>query len=122
MKTAEKGWEIKRILVAVDGSENAKRAVGVASQIAENNNAELTVLYVIVIPPAVYSGDVQVDIGKIESEARREAEKVVSTASSLAEQKGVKPKTAIVQRMDSAVKGITDYADKNTIDLIGTYS
>lgn len=113
-----KEQKIRHVLVAVDGSANADRAVKAAAQIAKNNDAELTVLHIIVIPPAVYSGDVPFDIGKIESEARREAERIVSDASSLAEEKGIKPKKAIVQHMDSAVRGIAEYADENTMDLI----
>ncbi|MCL5067585.1 MAG: universal stress protein [Thaumarchaeota archaeon] len=118
MKVSGKYQGIRRILVAVDGSENADRAVKVASRIAKDNNADLTVLHVILLPPAVYSGDVAIDIGKIESEARVGAEKIVSTASSLAEEEEVKPKTAVVQRMDSAARGITEYANENAIDLI----
>jgi nucleotide-binding universal stress UspA family protein len=110
--------EVKRILVAVDGSKNATRAVKVASDIAKNNNAALIILHVMTIPAAVYSGNVPIPFDKIEDEARREGEKFVEAAALIAEQKGVKPKNAIIERMDSPVRGITDYSEENKIDLI----
>ncbi|MEM3671061.1 MAG: universal stress protein [Thermoprotei archaeon] len=118
MAATAKGQKIRRILVAVDGSANSDRAVRVAAQIAKNNDAELSVLHVIVIPPTVYSGDVLFDVSKIEAEARRGAEEIVSKASSLAEEEGIKPKKAVVQHVDSAVRGIAEYADENAMDLI----
>ncbi len=108
----------KHMLVAVDGSENALRAVRIASEIAKNNDAQLTILHVATVPASVYSGDLPVPIEKIEEEARQEGEKFVAAAASLAQQKGINVKTAITGRMDSPVKGITEYAEANKIDLI----
>ncbi|HZW54943.1 MAG TPA: universal stress protein [Nitrososphaerales archaeon] len=109
---------IKRILVAVDGSENATRAVKVASTLAKDNNAKLTILHVITIPAVVYSGDVAFPLNKIEVEARRQGEKYVESAQSTARQAGVKAETEIIESIDSPVRGITDYSEKNMIDLI----
>ncbi len=109
---------IKRILVAVDGSENATRAVKVASTVAKDNNAKLTILHVITIPAVVYSGDVAFPLNKIEVEARRQGEKYVESAESTAWQAGVKAETEIIESIDSPVRGITDYSEKNMIDLI----
>lgn len=61
---------------------------------------------------------VKVPFDKIEEEARRKGEKFVTAAASLAEKKGVRPKTAIIQHVDSLVRAITDYAEKNNINLI----
>ena len=109
---------IKRILVAVDGSENAARAVKVASEIAKNNEAELAILHVVTIPGSVYSGNVPVPLDKIEGEMRVSGESFVATAVSIAQERGIKARTAITQRMDSPVRGITDYSNENKIDLI----
>lgn len=109
---------IQHILVTVDGSKNAARAVKVASQIAKNNKAELTVLHVLTLPWAAYSGDVSYPVSKLEEDAKREGEQFIAAAAAIEEQSGVKAKTAIAECVDSPVKGIVDYADENNIDLI----
>ena len=109
---------VKRVLVAVDGSENAMKAVKIASIIAKDNSAELTILHVMAIPVAAYSGDVAFPVDKIEDEARRQGEKFLESATTTAERAGIKPRTAIVESMNSPVRGITDYSEKNMIDLI----
>jgi nucleotide-binding universal stress UspA family protein len=109
---------IRRILVAIDGSENAKVAVRVASQIARRSEAELTILHIMTIPFAAYSGDLYCQIDKIVETEGREGTKFVHDAILIAEQYGVMAKTALPERVNSPVKGITDYALKNRIDLI----
>ncbi|MHB2037298.1 MAG: universal stress protein [Nitrososphaerales archaeon] len=109
---------IRRIVVAVDGSENAMRAVKVASEIAKNNEAELTILHVIALPSGVYYGDVPISIEKVEGDARRKAEKFIAMGMSLAEEMGTKAKTVVIEKVDSPGKGITEYADKSLADLI----
>ena len=109
---------VKHVLVAVDGSEDAKRAARVASTIAKNVGAELTILHVIALSSSVYAFEAPDQLNKIEERARQDAEKFVAAAASIAAEKGIKPKTSISEHMDSAVRGITDYAEKNGIDLI----
>ncbi len=111
-------FKIRRVLVAVDGSENSLKAVKVAAGIAKSREAELTVLHVLTLPVAAYYGDVPVQINKIEDEMRPQSEKYVSDAVSLAERNGVRAGTKIIERIESPVKGITDYASENDIDLI----
>lgn len=118
MNSNESEKPVKHVLVAVDGSENAARAGRVASAIARSLGAQLTVLNVISFPAAMYDSEVPDQLNKIEEEARRDAEKCVASISSIANQEGVRVKTAIVEHMDSVVRGITDYAEKNGIDLI----
>ncbi len=70
----------KKILVAVDGSENAIRAVRVAARIARNNKAELTVIHILTVPSGFYSGESYVPLDKIEREARQKGERAISEA------------------------------------------
>ena len=118
MNSPESGTLVKHILVAVDGSENSTRATKIASVIAHNLNAELTILHIVSFSSAMYSDLAPDQLGKIEDQARQEAEKFVASASSIATQEGVTAKTAIAEHMDSVVRGITDYAERNGIDLI----
>ena len=94
------------------------RAADLASQIAKNNQAELTILHVMTISSAAYSGEAPYPFNKIEKVAWRDGERFVATAASLAERNGIKAKTAITTQVDSAMKGITQYANENKIDLI----
>lgn len=116
--TLKSEMQIKRILVAVDGSENARRAVEVASVIAKKNDADLTILHVMNIPSAAFTGDFPFPLYMVEEEAKREGEKFVESASSVARRGEIKAKLEIVEGMDSPVKAIIDYSDKNEIDLI----
>ena len=64
---------VKNVLVAVDGSENSERAVRVASFLAKNIGAELTVVCVVCFPSSLYSPQAPVQLNKIQEEARRDA-------------------------------------------------
>ena len=118
LSSSKEGTEINRILVAVDGSENATKAVKVASAMAKRNNAKLIIIHVITVSGIMYSGGLPLPPDRIEADARREADKLVESAALIAERAGIKPKTAIIERMNSPVRGVTDYAKKNMIDLI----
>ncbi|MEM3685252.1 MAG: universal stress protein [Conexivisphaerales archaeon] len=110
--------KIKHILVAVDGSENAARAVEIASKIAKTNDAELTILHVISFQSAMYYAAGPTQIDRLEEEARRNAERYVGSALSIAEKFRVKAVTEIIEHMDSVVMGIVEYSEREHVDLI----
>lgn len=116
MNTSERS-KLNKILVAVDGSENAARAAEVAAAIASNANAELTILYVIDIP-VVPTGETYIPFDKIEDKAREEAGKFIPKLESVAKEIGVKTRIEIVDSFGSVVRAITDYADREKIDLL----
>jgi len=120
MRPSEESVQFKRILVSVDGSESASRAVTVAIDLCKRMAATLSVLHVMHIPSSVYSaaGPGLVPLDKIAREAMQEAEKFVSAAVSAAKEEGVEAKEEIVQDTQSPVWGITHYAEKNEIQLI----
>ena len=116
---------IKRILVAVDGSENAERASHVAVDLAQKYQAELLVLHVIarpsysyvpmfptVTPPPQRAYDEYYAYGK------RAAEGYVSKAVTLAESQGVKARAEVREAVPSIVQGITEHALNEKVDLI----
>jgi nucleotide-binding universal stress UspA family protein len=113
------GATFRNILVAVDGSETARKAVGVATEEAVKFAAELTVLNVVEIPVSPYYSERGVEIAAGEGAAKTPGERMVSDAASIAEARGVKVKQEILRHMGhSTAEGITDYAKKNDIDLI----
>jgi nucleotide-binding universal stress UspA family protein len=107
------------ILVAIDGSEGAQRAVSAAIELARKYVATLTVLHVVEIPVMPYSSDkpVEIDLTRVDEGTKAEGE-LVSKAALLAKTMGVKVVQKALRKMGSAVEGITDYAEKNGIDLI----
>jgi nucleotide-binding universal stress UspA family protein len=110
------------ILVAVDGSASAQRAVEVAIEQAKAFSAKLTILYIVEIPVTPFFPDkeTEIDERKVREGAKTEGEKMVSSAASLAEARGVKMIKQEVMRHTghSTAEGIIDYAKKNAADLI----
>ncbi len=114
-----KSWNptIRHILVATDGSKSATRAVAISANLAKTLAADLTALHVVHLSPFIYSA-VDAPIDEIEEEARREGEKAVKEAATLAEDVGVKTTRKILADTQPPVPAITTYARKNDVDLI----
>ena len=115
----------KRILVPVDGSENATRAANVAIIYAQKFEAELLVLHVIPIPAHTLA-EVEGGIGRLDSPESREyfelaqqkIKTIVDEIVKFAEAKNVKA-TGIIQKYSfSVVDTIVDQASKYDVDLI----
>jgi nucleotide-binding universal stress UspA family protein len=120
----------KRLLVALDGSENSARASQVALELAEKLKAELIVLHA-VIPPALYyhteispEGPVieppthEKEIDLYLEYARRVASGIVDGAVSEAKKRGITVKAGIPEASTSVVETIIDQAVKENADLI----
>ena len=110
------GPPFREVLAAVDGSRASREAVEVAASLAKTAGAKLTNLHVISIPEAAYSSGSSVT--GTEKKARKNAESYLSAARGFAEECGVDSRQRIVEDLQSPVKGITEYAAKNHIDLI----
>ncbi len=117
----------KKIVVAVDGSENSKRAAKIAVGLAEKYQAELIALHVIprltyeftprsltgaAMPPTGY--------GMLYSEMRKEAEGYVSEVVSAAEPLAVSARREVLEDRASTVEAIIDFASNEKADLIVT--
>lgn len=121
MSTAPPETRFANILVAVDGSESAQRAVDVAIALGTKFRARLTVLHILDVPVTPYSSDqpVEVEIRNIDSAARTEGEKMVSSAAALAKEMGIERITEkVIKSMGSVSDGITEYAKENGMDII----
>ena len=114
---------IRRILVAVDGSDASIDASNYAIDMAKRLEANLTVLFI--VSPARY-----IDFGyatagtmnEIESTKKKLAQKEVDKVNKKAMEKGVSVKTDVLINYFSVVKEIVEYAEKHKMDLIITGS
>jgi len=117
----------KKVVVAVDGSENSKRAAKVAVHLAVKYQAELVAVHVVprltygftptslarpAVPPTGY--------GLAYNEMRKEAEGYVSEVVSTAEPLGLSAKGEILEDKLSTVEAIMDFANREKADLIVT--
>ena len=108
-----------RILAAVDGSESSIWAVRTAAGLAKSTGARLTILHVISFPGEAYSSGYP-SASSGEKKARESAEKYVLIAKEASEELGVVSSSIIIDDLESAVRGITEYASENGVDLIVT--
>jgi nucleotide-binding universal stress UspA family protein len=120
----------KRILVALDGSENSARASRAAVELAEKLKAELIVLHAIT-PPALYyhteispEGPVveppthEKEIDQYLEYARRVGRGIVNPTISEAKERGVVAKADLSEATSSVVEAIVNHAVKESADLI----
>ena len=112
------GRKFTHILAAVDGSECSAHALKTAVLMAKSSGAKLTILHAMVVSLVLYSGDVAQPLRQVEDKEKNEGERLLAAASAEAMNEGVAPDIVNVEATDSAVKGITDYAARNGIDLI----
>jgi nucleotide-binding universal stress UspA family protein len=118
------GQSFKRILVAVDGSENSMRANQMAVEISQKYGAELVALHV--IPTVHYAVSVTAPSGTLPPgvfEEYQAYEKttggaLVRKAEDVAKASGVRAKSDVLEPHGSVVEGITDYALGEHADLI----
>ena len=110
---------IRRILVAVDGSDDSINASNYAIDMAKKFEASLTVLFI--VAPAVYIDFGYANVGttnEIESTKKKLAQNEVDKVNEKATEKGVTVRTDVLIKHISVVKEIVEYAEKYKIDLI----
>jgi len=112
----------KKVLVAIDGSENSKRALSSAIEIAKAFSSELFVVNV--VPPPVYYGDTMgspVPLPAIQeyySYSQSASKKLVEDAVNECKSKGVDAKGFSLDGVNSVVDAIVQFAEKQKIELI----
>ena len=114
--------KVKRVLVAVDGSDDSTRAAKAAISIAKKFGAELIVCHV--IPTPAYSST-QVGTSNLANAlnvyleaARKDADNMVDEVAQLAENDGVKTVCVIQENVFSIVEAVVSLAEKRKVDLI----
>jgi nucleotide-binding universal stress UspA family protein len=112
----------RRILTAVDGSENAVRAARVAVTLAKNFGSELIVCQVIPTPLYLFSQAGWASLGLAllsdNSSARKEAKALLDEIVRLAETESVKTSELIIENTFSVAKAIVSNAATRNVDLI----
>lgn len=113
-----------KILVCIDGSESSMKAVDYALMLAEQNDAQVIALNVIVsylgyarsapafglVAPSAMNDLIE--------KSKQEAQGWFESIGKKAATKSVKLLTEVVASITSAVPAIVDYADRNKVDLI----
>ncbi|MFO0580737.1 MAG: universal stress protein [Anaeromyxobacteraceae bacterium] len=86
---------MKRILVAIDGSDPAQKAARMAADIALRFGAKLTLVHVVpklLLPPDVYG----LTIAEVEKEHRAYADRLLEKAVSSLDESGLEISTAVL--------------------------
>jgi nucleotide-binding universal stress UspA family protein len=121
-KKEEEGLAIRRILVAVDSSPNAQRALEAAVDLAKHLGAELRIAHVIYVPTLFWSMGVPgsaVPTDKIEEDAERVARALLAKAVKFAKDSGLaNAKDELVTDLVSPYQGIVQLAEHDVADLI----
>jgi len=111
---------MKKILVATDGSDHAKKAIGFACEIASQNSGTIYLIHV--IPLVRFSSQVgwpyaPGEVGSFMDWMRREGEEIIKQAEKEAEAKGVKAVQSYLLEGDPASE-ILQFAKKNDVDMV----
>lgn len=119
--------KVERILVPIDGSDNAFRAASFAIDLASKYSSELILLHIFDLNQTRYSiGLLGVgypsNIEKIKEGVAKEASPWFERVQKEADSAGVAVKTDVIDAVLSIVEEIIDYAERKKIDLIVTGS
>ena len=117
---------VGRLMVAVDGSENAQRALEAAVDMTTRMKLELQIVHVDYVPGLLWSMGLpgsMIPTDRIEKDAESYGEQLVSKAVKFAKDGGVaNPKGEMVTKLTSPAQAIVELAEKRDVDviLIGT--
>lgn len=112
--TAAKGFH--RILVAVDGSPVALRAVEQAVRLAKEGGGELAAVHVVPTPPF----DVPGGLADFFEQARANSRRWLKDVETLAQQAGIPLRTEVIVGASSVADAVLGYAETMSADLIVT--
>ena len=122
-KSVEPLFPIKRIIVPVDGSDNAARAADAAIRIAKEQGAQLEVLHVVTISGLIVSSPVgvgtpSVNLSDYYEISEKEGRKLVDHVVEQAKMNGVEARGEVLRSVSSPAYAITENAKGENADLI----
>ncbi len=106
---------MKRVLVAVDGSDASLRAAKMAAEIAQRFGATLTLVHVVprlLLPPDVYG----LTLAEVEREHRAYAEKIIAKTVETLKEPGLETATTILY--GSPAEAIAEEAAAGDVGLV----
>ncbi|MBM4349139.1 MAG: universal stress protein [Deltaproteobacteria bacterium] len=106
----------KKILIPLDGSELAKKAIGQAEKLAQTFGSEIILFQVVPFMP-IYGSPELVTPLIIDEKQKESAEKYLQSQAEELKQKGLKVSSAVKTGQQVAVE-IIDFAKENGVDLI----
>jgi nucleotide-binding universal stress UspA family protein len=113
---------ITRVLVAVDGSEDAKKAMNVATTLCKAVDAELIAFHAIPVPRYSFmtesGGMYPIPLAQYFASARKEAQGLVDDAVALANKSGITATGLVADPTYSIVESILQASSSHNIDLI----
>jgi nucleotide-binding universal stress UspA family protein len=121
---AQKHISIGSIMVAIDGSENAQRALAAAVSLAKGLGAKLEIVHVVNIPSMLWTlgtpPGATIPVGKVDDEgATARARELMSRAIIYAQGAGVEsPKNEVVTDVVSPAQAIVELAEENGVGII----
>jgi nucleotide-binding universal stress UspA family protein len=107
---------MKRILIPTDFSKYADQAIEAGAQIAKKNNSEIVLIHMLELPGQfndAVTGETSIPAIML---FKKKAEEILKSIKNRPYLNGI-PVTEVVQ-LDNASSGISNYANKNDIDLI----
>ena len=116
------GEAITRVLVAVDGSEYAKKAINAAVTLCKAVDAEMIAFHAIPVPrysfTAESGGMYPFPLTQYFASARKEAQGLVDDAVAIAKKSGITATGLVADPACSIVEAIVQAASSHNIDLI----
>jgi nucleotide-binding universal stress UspA family protein len=108
----------KKILVATDGSESAKKGAELAISFGKTFSSKLTFAYVVYTPPISYTAGEGDWFQKSIDDERMDGKRVTEGALSFARQNGVDADARVIDDMSSPASALTKTAEGENYDLI----
>ena len=115
---------VKSVLVAIDASENAQRALEAAVALAKGLGAALQIVHVVNIPNMLWTlglpPGATIPVGRVDdAETTGRAQALVAKAVSYAQESGVaSPKSNVVTDMVSPAQAVVELAEEGDVDVI----
>lgn len=114
----------KKILLATDGSDNARRAEDAAAILAKDCGSELLILNAYSIPyyafssASAFGGMPPINIKELMENAEQQAKKLVDESLHRVQSRGARARGKILEAGSSVVYEIVSFAQKENVDLI----
>jgi nucleotide-binding universal stress UspA family protein len=104
---------LKRILVATDGSDHARKAVEYACDIASKYDAMIYLIHVISLPPMAYA---EASFEPLKDHLDKTGKAIIDEAAKLVKSRGIKAQTFLAT--GDPAQEILEHAEKNNVDMI----